>query len=225
MPDRSPEQSPVLPSASTAASSRRSVSMLNVSSSASWSPARHRARAAESSVRAARRLVDRSRGDRFARRSSTVDGRGGGIEIAHEALIDSWPRLRSWIDDDRDGIRMHRHLTSAASAWAELGRDEGELYRGARLSAALSWVADATPDLSDLDRDFIDAAVGMSEAQLRQQVRANRRLRILVAASVVGSIAAAAGSSWPSVRRRRPTGAERPQRPGNWQRRFAASRT
>jgi DNA-binding SARP family transcriptional activator/WD40 repeat protein len=117
-----------------------------------------------------------------------------GIEIAHEALIESWPRLRSWIDDDRDGIRMHRHLTSAASAWDELGRDEGELYRGARLAAALSWINDAQPDLSHHERDFIDAAFEVSGDQLRQQVRANRRLRILVAASVVGVIVAAVGT-------------------------------
>jgi DNA-binding SARP family transcriptional activator/WD40 repeat protein len=114
-----------------------------------------------------------------------------GIEMAHEALIEAWPRLRSWIDDNRDGIRLHRHLTAAASAWAELGHDEGELYRGARLSAALSWIADAAPDLSDLERDFVDAAVGVSETELRRHVRANRRLRILVALSVVGVLVAA----------------------------------
>jgi WD40 repeat protein len=117
-----------------------------------------------------------------------------GIEMAHEALIEAWPRLRSWIDDNRDGIRMHRHLTSAASAWTELGRDEGELYRGVRLSATLSWMGDAAPDLSDLERDFVDAAVAMSERELRQHVRANRRLRVLVGASIVGLIVAGGGT-------------------------------
>ena len=117
-----------------------------------------------------------------------------GIEMAHEALIEAWPRLMSWIDDNRDGIHLHRHLTSAASAWAELGRDEGELYRGARLSVALSWVDGSAPDLSDLERDFVDAAVAMSETEIREHMRANRRLRILVVASVVGLIVAAAGT-------------------------------
>lgn len=117
-----------------------------------------------------------------------------GIEIAHEALIAAWPRLLSWIDDDRDGIRMHRHLTSAASAWAELGGDEGELYRGARLAAALSWMDEGTRDLSALERNFIEAAVAVSEVELRQQARANRRLRMLVAASVVGLIVAVIGT-------------------------------
>ncbi len=137
--------------------------------------------------------VDRHVIDRLVEARLLTAG-SDGVEIAHEALIAAWPRLRSWIDDDRDGIRRHRHLTLAASAWDELGRDEGELYRGARLSAAQSWVGDAAPDLSDIERDFIDASAAVSETQSRQQMRANRRLRILTAASVVGVIVAAAGT-------------------------------
>ncbi|HSB87623.1 MAG TPA: BTAD domain-containing putative transcriptional regulator, partial [Ilumatobacteraceae bacterium] len=116
-----------------------------------------------------------------------------GIEIAHEALIGAWPRLTEWIDDGRDGMRMHRHLTSAASAWEEVGRDEEELYRGARLSGTLTWIGDAAPDLSNLERDFVDASLALSERRIRQQVRTNRRLRVLVALSLVGVIIAAIG--------------------------------
>lgn len=122
----------------------------------------------------------------------TVDG--AGVEIAHEALIDAWPRLSSWIEDDRQGLRLHRHLTTAASSWAEFGRDEGELYRGVRLSTALSWIGDAAPDLSHMEREFIAASADLSEKQLRTQQRANRRLRVLVALSVVAVVIAAAGT-------------------------------
>ena len=135
--------------------------------------------------------IDRSVVDRLVDARLLTAGVDG-IEIAHEALIEEWPRLRSWIDADRDGIRMHRHLSSAAGAWDELGRDEGELYRGARLSATLSWLADGSPDLSALERDFVEAALVASETQLRQHVRTNRRLRVLLAASLVGVIVAAA---------------------------------
>gem|GEM_PF-7089205 len=117
-----------------------------------------------------------------------------GIEIVHEALIEAWPRLGAWIDDNRDSIRMHRHLTSAAGAWAELEHDEGELYRGARLAAALSWIGDSMADLSDVERDFIDASVGVSEKEIRLQVKANRRLRILVAVTILGAMVAVAGT-------------------------------
>ena len=46
-----------------------------------------------------------------------------GVEVAHEALIREWPRLQSWLDEDRDGLRLQRHLTAAATAWDQLGRD------------------------------------------------------------------------------------------------------
>ncbi len=36
---------------------------------------------------------------------------GGSVEVAHEALLREWPRLRTWLEEDRDGRRLHRHLT------------------------------------------------------------------------------------------------------------------
>jgi DNA-binding SARP family transcriptional activator/WD40 repeat protein len=163
------------------------------------------------------RLVEPGEGSEHTRRrvpfaqleGSTIDRRvvdvliearlltadGDGVEIAHEALIDAWPRLSSWIEEDRHGLRLHRHLTTAASAWAEVGRDEGELYRGVRLSTALSWIGDSAPDLSQMERDFVKASVDLSEKQLRQQQRANRRLRVLVALSIVGVIVAAGATT------------------------------
>ncbi|MDX3386595.1 cytochrome D1 domain-containing protein [Streptomyces niveiscabiei] len=64
----------------------------------------------------------------------TLDG--DTVELAHEALITAWPRLRGWIEADRERLRAQRELTAAADAWAELGREEGALYRGSRLAAA-----------------------------------------------------------------------------------------
>ena len=58
-------------------------------------------------------------------------------EIAHEALIREWPRLRGWLAEDRDELRTLRQLTTAARAWEEAGRDEADLYRGPRLAAAV----------------------------------------------------------------------------------------
>ena len=34
----------------------------------------------------------------------------GTVEVAHEALIREWPRLRAWLDEDRDGLRLHRQV-------------------------------------------------------------------------------------------------------------------
>ena len=54
----------------------------------------------------------------------------GEVEVAHEALLREWPRLRGWLEDDAEGRRLHRHLRAAARDWEAGGRDPGELYRG-----------------------------------------------------------------------------------------------
>ncbi len=57
------------------------------------------------------------------------------VEVTHEALIRGWPELRGWIDEDRDRLRAERRLSDAAVEWERGGREDGALYRGARLLA------------------------------------------------------------------------------------------
>jgi hypothetical protein len=52
------------------------------------------------------------------------------VEVAHEALIREWRRLRDWLDDSRDDLRQHRKLTTAAAEWVQADRDTGLLLRG-----------------------------------------------------------------------------------------------
>jgi WD40 repeat protein/DNA-binding SARP family transcriptional activator/energy-coupling factor transporter ATP-binding protein EcfA2 len=114
----------------------------------------------------------------------------GDVEVAHEALLREWPRLRGWLEDDAEGRRLHRHLRAAASEWAAGGRDRGELYRGARLAAARDWAADHDPELAARERAFLDESASASG-------RAHRRLRmvlagvaaLLVVAVIAGAIA------------------------------------
>nr|WP_234381994.1 hypothetical protein [Streptomyces dysideae] len=60
----------------------------------------------------------------------------GTVELAHEALITGWPRLATWIDQNRERLREQRRLAEAARTWEELGHDPGALYRGTRLARA-----------------------------------------------------------------------------------------
>jgi WD40 repeat protein/DNA-binding SARP family transcriptional activator len=111
----------------------------------------------------------------------------GTVEVAHEALLREWPRLRGWLEEDREGRRLHTHLAAAAREWTARDRDPAELYRGARLSAALEWAAHHATQLSDREREFIDA----SRAQAGRQLR---RLRMLLGGvAVLLAVAIAAG--------------------------------
>ncbi|MBD9727810.1 PD40 domain-containing protein [Streptomyces sp. ID-01-6.2a] len=110
----------------------------------------------------------------------TLDGPT--VDLAHEALITAWPRLRGWIEEDRDRLRAHRQLTEAARSWEELGRDVGALYRGSRLVRAREYFAGPghTDDLTDQEAAFLAAGLGALEQEERVKARTTRRLRVLV---------------------------------------------
>ena len=98
----------------------------------------------------------------------------GAVEVAHEALLREWPRLRGWLEEDVQGRRVHRRLSDAARAWDTDGRDSGSLYRGGRLASALDWAAEHDPELTATERAFL-------EDSRRASGRAQRRLRAVLA--------------------------------------------
>jgi WD40 repeat protein/DNA-binding SARP family transcriptional activator len=119
------------------------------------------------------------------------------VEVAHESLLSEWPRLRGWLEADAEGRRLHQHLIGAAREWRDSERDPAELYRGARLAAALDWAAQHDTELNELEREFLDESQLASEREAERQRRAVRRLRtslvgvgVLLAAAVVAGVIA-----------------------------------
>jgi WD40 repeat protein/DNA-binding SARP family transcriptional activator len=136
----------------------------------------------------------------------TTDGET--IELAHEALVGAWPRLRTWLDEDVEGQPILRHLTVAADTWQAMSRPVSELYRGTRLARALDWRDHTSSELTSTEQAFLDAGRDLAEAESRsaeqrlaEQRRANRRLRgsllgvaaLLVVALVAGGLAVREG--------------------------------
>jgi WD40 repeat protein/tRNA A-37 threonylcarbamoyl transferase component Bud32 len=101
-------------------------------------------------------------------------------EIAHEALIREWPRLRGWLTENREELRVLRQLTLAARTWDENGRDSADLYRGTRLAALAEHTGDRD-ELSRVEREFVDASRDAHERELESAQRRARRLRALLA--------------------------------------------
>jgi DNA-binding SARP family transcriptional activator/WD40 repeat protein len=121
-------------------------------------------------------------------RSRLVISNQGSFDLAHEALIRAWPRLRGWLEEDREGQRLWRHLAAASAEWDGLGRPPSELYSGVRLEAARQWASQPTALPTPLEQDFLDASLARAAAdreelarQARQERRQNRRLRGLLA--------------------------------------------
>ncbi|MFI5585881.1 helix-turn-helix domain-containing protein [Amycolatopsis sp. NPDC051758] len=114
----------------------------------------------------------------------------GSVQITHEALIRSWPRLRGWLDDDREAIRAHRALTEATDSWEALDRDPSALYRGTRLARVRSWHDTARPGLTARERRFLEASVAAEDEEKAHRRLKTRRLRQLTAVAVVFALAA-----------------------------------
>ncbi|MBK8332540.1 MAG: protein kinase [Acidimicrobiaceae bacterium] len=124
------------------------------------------------------------------------------VELAHEALIGSWPRLSSWIADDRDSHVAAQRLEAAAVEWDSTGRSEGDLYRGARLEIAQSLVALDWPTLTHTEREFLTASETVVQREHATERRSRRRLRRLLVATSVALVLAFVGGSVAMVQRR-----------------------
>ncbi len=126
-----------------------------------------------------------------ARLLTTGDGY---VEVAHEALLREWPRLQGWLEEDAAGRRLRLHLVGAVRDWEQRGREPADLYRGARLSAALDWAAEHQADLNTAEREFLEDSRAASQRAVEHERTINRRLRgLLVGAGALLLVAVAAG--------------------------------
>jgi WD40 repeat protein len=114
------------------------------------------------------------------------------VEVAHEALLRAWSRLRRWIDSAREDVRMHRRLSAAARQWSDSERDPSFLLRGSNLAQFDTLTEESGLALTELEREFVDASRAESRRELVHQQRQNRRLKILLTGAAVLLLAAIA---------------------------------
>ena len=109
------------------------------------------------------------------------------VEVAHEALIREWPTLRDWLNQNREGLILHRQLTEDTNDWIKLDRDSGSLYRGMRLKQTLEWVKTDSDLISLAEQEFLDASqkTARKEAGQSQRLMRARWVQAVLAAIVV----------------------------------------
>jgi DNA-binding SARP family transcriptional activator/WD40 repeat protein len=127
------------------------------------------------------------------------------VQIGHEALLAAWPRLRAWIDEERDWLRLASQARAAAGEWDALGRDDDALWRGARLDRADEVLGAHLTGLPEPVAIFLTRSLQVRGAEQqaaaqreREEARTARRIRRqrswLAAALVV--VVAVAGVAW-----------------------------
>lgn len=120
------------------------------------------------------------------------------VEVGHEAILREWERLRGWLNEYRDEIRLQRQLSHAVAEWHEAGQDASYLVRGMRLEQFEGWTAETDLALTLKERGFLEASFTERERQgeieRKQQAREaaleKRSRRVLQALVVVFLLAA-----------------------------------
>ncbi len=151
----------------------------------SGEPTRRRAARSELAGEAAELAADAFVSARLLMTDRDQETREPTVEVAHEALLSSWPRLQDWINDDAEELRVVGRLVGAAARWQESGQDDGELLRGAPLAAAATLAHDHPDRLSEIERRYVEAGERHLEAEQHRERRRSRRLRNALAVAAV----------------------------------------
>jgi hypothetical protein len=97
------------------------------------------------------------------------------VEVAHEALIQHWQRLRGWLDADREFLLWRQRLRADLEEWQHTDQDPGVLLRGKPLAEARHWLEKRPESLNPSERQFIQASISIQEKQEEEERQRQRR--------------------------------------------------
>jgi WD40 repeat protein/transcriptional regulator with XRE-family HTH domain len=105
--------------------------------------------------------------------------RGPTVEVAHEALLREWSRLRRWLENSRADVRMQRLLAAATAEWDRAERESSYLLRGTRLVQFEDWETESIVALTQDEHAYLKASQTDRQAQQARERRARNVLRVL----------------------------------------------
>jgi WD40 repeat protein len=95
-------------------------------------------------------------------------------EVAHEALLRAWPRLSSWLRDERDFLIFKSEAERARRRWLTLGMPDNGLLTGLDLARAEEWLPRRSDDLSPEITAFVRRGIEAERMQREAEVTRER---------------------------------------------------
>jgi WD40 repeat protein len=116
------------------------------------------------------------------------------VEVAHESLLRKWPRLRGWLDQERDFLIGRSQLDHALADFEQASEADkpAALLHGLFLSRARQWLVDHPRALTDREKAFVAASEAAAAAERRRSLKL-RRMLIAGAVAVVAVVIVAGG--------------------------------
>ncbi|MEN8241197.1 MAG: protein kinase [Chloroflexota bacterium] len=131
------------------------------------------------------------------------------VEVAHEALLREWERLRGWLNERREDIRSLRLLNTAARHWRTANQDESYLLSGSRLAQFEGWAQATDVAMTLEERQFLETSI---EEERLQQARQRRLRNAAIAIMSVVIILVSGLALWANAERGRAELAEQAAR-------------
>ncbi|MFP2930300.1 TIR domain-containing protein [Pyxidicoccus sp. 3LG] len=92
------------------------------------------------------------------------------VDISHEALIQSWEQLRTWVGRKREAEQTRRRLDQKVDEWKRLGRGQGGLLDAVELLDAERWLRESDARELGISPD-LPALIRESRKQLERRTR------------------------------------------------------
>ena len=114
------------------------------------------------------------------------------VRVTHEALLREWQRVKEWLTENREFLRMRDRLDSSLKLWLSRGKQKDDLLEpGLHLAEGEKLVKDFGPSLSREQTDYIAASI----AERDRRKHAHERIRYAVMAAIT-VLAIVAGFQW-----------------------------
>jgi len=118
------------------------------------------------------------------------------MEVAHEALISNWARLRSWLDEDREFLLWRHRLRTRLEEWENMGRQRGALLHGTPLAEAESWLVERGEDISPSERNLVEQSVASRKQEAIARERSRRRVVTILTACLSAALVLVCLTGW-----------------------------
>lgn len=97
------------------------------------------------------------------------------VEVAHEALLREWQRLRTWLDESRTDVRLQRMLAGFTAEWLAADEEDGFLLREARLDQFDGWQETTTLALTADEQTYLNASMQARQRRAAQEEERRQR--------------------------------------------------
>ncbi|MEM7583634.1 MAG: TIR domain-containing protein, partial [Acidobacteriota bacterium] len=117
------------------------------------------------------------------------EGRDRAIEVTHEMLFESWDRLRTWLDEDRELLLWRKRLDAARREWQRNARHPALLLDGPALAEGERWLEQRGGRLEAGERGFLKYSLQRAAGRRQRRLAAITTALALLAMLAVGGLA------------------------------------